>query len=311
MLDSRSPSNRLVLSPELLQPLSDDPVLGVSMGSVSLLRLDLTGGLAPGNKHYKLQGNISLARNKGLSRILSFGGAWSNHLHALAALGYEQGFETIGVVRGEETSTPSAMLVDACNWGMQLVYVSRSEYRQRGEPEYLESLQSRFGPCLIVPEGGANPAGVEGCKDIAALIAAGEDTFDRVVLPVGTGTTIAGLVLGLPNAIEILGISVLKGAEYLDKNVSELLLNQGRGNSDNWRIAHNFHCGGYAKISPELKEFMGEFERVHGVPLDPVYTGKMMFAIHQMIEEGDVGGRIVAVHTGGLQGRRGFPWLKV
>ena len=281
------------------------------MGSVSLLRLDLTGGLAPGNKYYKLRGNISEASKSGLSRILSFGGAWSNHLHALAALGCEQGFETIGIVRGEQASTPSAMLVDARNWGMQLVYVSRSEYRQRNEPEYVESLQSRFGPCLIIPEGGANLAGVEGCKDIAALIAAGEDTVDRVVLPVGTGTTLAGLVLGLPKAIEILGISVLKGAEYLDKNVSELLQNRSWSDSVNWRIAHNFHCGGYARTSPGLKEFMAEFERVQGVPLDPVYTGKMMFAIHQMIKEGNSGGQTVAVHTGGLQGRRGFSWLQV
>ncbi|MFK8049493.1 MAG: 1-aminocyclopropane-1-carboxylate deaminase/D-cysteine desulfhydrase [Halioglobus sp.] len=284
-------------------------MLGVSMGCVSLLRLDLTGGLAPGNKHFKLQGNLSQARDSGLSRILSFGGAWSNHLHALAAVGYEQGFETVGIVRGEETSTPSAMLVDARDWEMRLVYVSRTEYRQRNEPEYLENLQSRFGPCLIVPEGGANRAGVEGCRDISALITADEKAIDRVVLPVGTGTTLAGLVLALPKTTEVLGISVLKGAENLDDNVRELLLSQDRGGSENWRIAHEFHCGGYAKVSPELREFMGEFERVHGVQLDPVYTGKMMFAIHRMIAEGDHGGQIVAVHTGGLQGRRGFSWL--
>ena len=279
------------------------------MGCVSLLRLDLTGGLAPGNKHFKLQGNLSLAREGGLSRILSFGGPWSNHLHALAALGYEQGFETIGIVRGEGASTPSAMLVDARDWGMQLVHVSRTDYRQRNEPEYLESLQNRFGPCLIVPEGGANRAGVEGCRDISTLITAGEDVIDRVVLPVGTGTTLAGLVLGLPKATEVLGISVLKGAEYLDNNVGELLRSQDRDDSENWRIAHDFHCGGYAKVSPGLREFMDEFERVHGVQLDPVYTAKMMFAIHWMVEEGDGGSQIVAVHTGGLQGRRGFSWL--
>lgn len=298
-----------MLSSDLLQPLSDHPVLGVSMSSVSVLRLDLSGGLAPGNKSYKLEGNISLAKERGLSRILSFGGAWSNHLHALAALGCEQGFETVGVVRGERPDAPSAMLCDASNWGMQLVYVSRSEYRLRNDSDYLQSLQSRFGPCLIVPEGGANTTGVEGCVRIAKQIENDPDQIDHVVVAVGTGTTLAGLAIGLASDKELIGISVLKGAQYLDDDVDEAIRNSSGENPGNWRIAHNHHCGGYAKVTPELKQFIVEFERAHGVLLDPVYTGKMLFAIHQMIKENTLSGRIVAVHTGGVQGRRGFSWL--
>ncbi len=310
MLDWFNPSNRPFLSTDLLQPLSNTPVLGVSMDSVSLLRLDLTGGLAPGNKYYKLKGNLSLARDAGLSRILTFGGAWSNHLHALAALGHEQGIETIGIVRGEEPATPSAMLRDASDWGMKLIYVSRSEYRKRNEPEYLQSLQSRFGPCMSIPEGGADATGVQGCTQIAELISKHAGQIDRVVVAVGTGTTLAGLATGLPNTKEIIGISVLKGAEYLEQNVRELVGSNSSANPDNWRILHNYHCGGYARVSVELKQFILEFEEVHSVPLDPVYTGKMLFAIHQMIKTNESPGRTVAVHTGGLQGRRGFSWLQ-
>lgn len=280
------------------------------MDSVSLLRLDLTGGLAPGNKYYKLKGNLSLARNAHQSRILTFGGAWSNHLHALAALGHEQGIETIGIVRGEEPATPSAMLRDASNWGMKLVYVSRTEYRSRNEPEYLQCLQGRFGPCMIIPEGGADATGVQGCTQIAELISKHARQIDRVVVAVGTGTTLAGLAIGLPNTNEILGISVLKGAEYLEQNVHELVGGNSSPKSDNWRILHNHHCGGYARVSPELKQFILEFEQLHRIPLDPVYTGKMLFAIHQMIKNNENPGQTVAVHTGGLQGRRGFSWLE-
>jgi 1-aminocyclopropane-1-carboxylate deaminase len=217
--------------------------------------------------------------------------------------------ETIGVVRGEQADTPSCMLRDASDWGMQLVYVSRSEYRQRNDSDYIASLQSRFGPCLIIPEGGANTAGVEGCVRIAKLIENNRGRIDHVVVPVGTGTTLAGMALGLTREKELIGISVLKGAQYLDGDVEEAIRNSSGGNAGNWRIAHNYHCGGYAKVTAELKQFIIEFERVQGVLLDPVYTGKMLFAVHQMIGENTLSGQIVAVHTGGVQGRRGFSWL--
>ncbi len=279
------------------------------MGTVSLLRLDLSDGLAPGNKSFKLRGNLRDARDRGFNRLLSFGGAWSNHLHALAALGEAEGFETVGIVRGEESPTPSPMLIDARRWGMQLEYLSRQQYRQKSSPDYLASIQKRYGPCLIIPEGGANAAGVKGCAAIASMLPISRLSEPLIVLPVGTGTTLAGLAVSMSSNRRIYGISVLKGAWDLDLQVGAHLEGQGAGQAANWKILHEYHCGGYARVSPELKAFIIDFERVHQVALDPVYTGKALFAVHQRLKSGQWRGEITAIHTGGLQGRRGYSWL--
>ncbi|MEH6569925.1 MAG: pyridoxal-phosphate dependent enzyme [Halioglobus sp.] len=292
----------------LLHRLSDTPVLGVSMAGVSVLRLDLCGGLAPGNKTFKLAENLAEANRLGVKRLLSFGGAWSNHLHALAAVGAEGDIETIGIVRGEVSSTPSAMLVDALDWGMRLEHVSRQDYRRRRDPDYLRGLEQRYGPCLIIPEGGANAAGAAGCSRVAQLLPKTAEFGSVVVLPVGTGTTLAGVASALGQETVVLGISVLKGAYDLNDNVAHLLEKMSPGAAADWRILHDYHCGGYAKVSPGLKAFILAFEAVHQIPLDPVYTGKALYGIHQMLQRGDKLERCVFVHTGGLQGRRGFAW---
>ncbi|MEH6582945.1 MAG: pyridoxal-phosphate dependent enzyme [Halioglobus sp.] len=293
----------------LLQHLSSAPVLGVSMTGVSLLRLDRADGLAPGNKAFKLRENLVQARAKGVSRLLSFGGAWSNHLHALAAVGKESGFETVGIVRGEVSDTPSAMLQDALQWGMRLHHVSRQEYRRRHDADYLAALERRYGPCLLIPEGGANQAGVVGCQQIADLLPRPVQSGERVVLAVGTGTTLAGLTMGMKGERRAVGISVLKGALDLEDSVLKAMGDRGQVRQGDWQILHDHHCGGYARVSSELKRFMLEFERVHKVPLDPVYTGKALYAVHQMLASGQWSGEIIVIHTGGLQGRRGFSWL--
>jgi len=294
----------------LFYTLGPNPVIGLSMANVSLLRLDRLGGDAPGNKWFKLQRNISQAKSRGLKTLVSFGGAWSNHLHALAATGHKLGLQTIGIVRGEETESPSAMLRDARNWGMRLVYVSREEYRLRDRPEYVEQIQSRFAPCLVIPEGGANRDGVEGCKAIGRIIAEADMSGHRVGLAVGTGGTLAGVAGGLGAAYEgpgVVGVSVLKGALDLNERVAAYT----DAGCAAWRILHDHHCGGYARVSPALREFILEFEAVHQIPLDPVYTGKVMHAVYQLLTSGewDEKDPIVVIHTGGLQGRRGFPWL--
>ncbi len=289
--------------------LGSTPVLGQSLASVSLLRLDQRGGTAPGNKWFKLQGNIEQARSQGIGTLVSFGGAWSNHLHALAATGRELGLQTVGIVRGEQPENPSAMLRDVQAWGMQLVYVSREEYRRRAEQDYVEALRRRFTPCLVVPEGGANVAGVEGCKAIAQLLLEEGIIGHKIVLPVGTGATLAGVAAGLGQdyAGDVVGISVLKGAFDLDSKVTTFT----SGHCANWRILHDHHCGGYARVSPGLREFILAFEEVHKVLLDPVYTGKALYAVHQLLASGEWGRDhpIVFIHTGGVQGRRGFSWL--
>ena len=282
------------------------------MGNVSLLRLDCGGGLAPGNKYFKLAGNLAAAKRKGVNRLVSFGGAWSNHLHALAAVGAEQGFATVGIIRGDEDAADTAMIADARAWGMQIVRVSRTEYRRRLEPAYLAEVQQRFAPCMLVPEGGSNRAGVHGCMAIADLVRTHAPAARHILLPVGTGTTLAGLAAGLDSTYQVTGIAALKGAVDLEHRVEQALAAVAANTVAPWRILHEDHCGGFARTSAELRAFMLEFEAVQGIPLEPVYTGKLLYAIYRRLRSGqwrtDI--PLLAIHTGGLQGRRGYPWLE-
>lgn len=281
------------------------------MGNVSLLRLDQGGGMAPGNKAFKLEENLAAARNLGVSRLVSFGGAWSNHLHALAAVGFERGLETVGIVRGESTSAESAMLADARAWGMEIHRVSRAEYRRRNDADYLARVQRQFAPCLVIPEGGANAAGARGCMAIADLVRQHAPGVKRVVLAVGTGTTLGGLAAGLGESYEVAGVSVLKGALDCEQRVRLALGACSRARPARWHILYDDHCGGFARTTAGLRTFILDFEQAHGVPLEPVYTGKMLLAIHRHLQSGlwDRDTPVLAIHTGGLQGRRGFPWL--
>jgi 1-aminocyclopropane-1-carboxylate deaminase len=295
---------------KLITRLGDHPILGQSLGHVFLLRLDQMGGLAPGNKVFKLRTNLELARRQGLSRLVSFGGVWSNHLHAVAAVAFENGLESVGLVRGGELETP--MLEDARSWGMKIVRMSREDYRRRNDSRFLEKIRREYQPCMLIPEGGANREGIRGCTEIARLIKEAGPGFNRIVLPVGTGTTLAGIVAGLGAGHEVVGISALKGAFDLEQRVDSALAQAGSKDCADWQILHDFHCGGFARVNAELQEFILAYEEIHGIPLDPVYTAKMLFAIHRMTARGewDTNLPMLAIHTGGLQGRRGFDWLK-
>jgi 1-aminocyclopropane-1-carboxylate deaminase len=295
-----------------------------------------------------LSGYIAEARRLGITRLVSFGGAWSNHLHALAATGYHLGLETIGIVRGEVHSAESseqrgarlyelpceesAMLCDARRWGMQLVPVSRREYRQRNDVDYQREIAARFAPCVLIPEGGASALGAQGCSAVAAMIRNGVYAAQRIVLPVGTGTTLAGLAANLDEGYELVGVSALKGAADLAGRVQALIAqlttehgtdrdtdgtthlttDPTHGSHARWRILDDHHCGGFARVSPPLREFMLAFEAAQGIRIEPVYTGKMLFALHQLYQRGDWDPAVpvIAVHTGGLQGRRGYDWLE-
>jgi 1-aminocyclopropane-1-carboxylate deaminase len=300
--------NKLKINTTLLP---DTPVLGVSLGSVSLFRLDQTGGPAPGNKTFKLSGYLTQAAQQGISRVVSFGGAWSNHLHALAAVGSQIGLETVGLVRGDDTEGDSEMLADARRWGMRIVRVSRHEYRRRQEADYQQHIRARFAPCLLIPEGGETATGAEGCGAIAELVLRWAPWARRIVLPVGTGTTLAGLAARLDEGYQVQGISALKGATDLEQRVKGLLAELTTQAHARWSIAHDFHCGGFARVDSALREFILAFEAIHAIELDPVYTGKMLFGIHCLRRQGrwDVDAPVLAIHTGGLQGRRGYPWL--
>lgn len=276
----------------------------------SVLHLDRLAPPAGGNKAFKLKHNLAgLASG---DTVLSFGGAWSNHIHALAAVGRQRGLRTVGVIRGERPAQLSATLLDAIECGMQLHFVSRSEYRRRYDPAYIHTLQDQFGPCRIVPEGGANHAGVRGCRDIVSMLQTSEIDFDLIAVACGTGSTFAGVICDLNAGQRGLGVTVLKGLESLSQDVGNWVQEQGVLPRDNWSIESRFHCGGYARSTPELREFVREFERVHGLALDPVYTAKLFFALYKLRAAGelDEGTRVLALHTGGLQGRRGVDWLQ-
>jgi 1-aminocyclopropane-1-carboxylate deaminase len=280
---------------------------------LSMWRLDLLDAAASGNKLFKLAENFAAARAAGCNRLLSFGGAYSNHLHALALLGAAAGFHTIGIVRGEPDAAANPTLQDAQRAGMQLHFVDRATYRRRHEAGELAGLQHRFGPCHIIPEGGANAAGVEGCRTLGSalrtlLAQSGEGPPDLVVLPAATGSTLAGLVAGLDGYCETLGIAVLKGAGFLVDAVSAGLAGVAAAHCTRWSVELDEHGGGYARASPELLAFVADFAQRSGIPVEPVYTGKMLYALHRRIAAGGFarGTRLVALHTGGLQGLRGF-----
>ncbi|MFV8816449.1 1-aminocyclopropane-1-carboxylate deaminase/D-cysteine desulfhydrase [Haliea sp. E17] len=292
----------------MIQSLAGRQLDGLPLDNISVLRLDQLGGAAPGNKSFKLRLHLRRAQARGVTRILSFGGGWSNHLHALAAVGSELGLQTIGVVRGGDTDT--AMLEDVRRWGMQLVPVSREDYRRRDQADYQRQLAARFGPCLVIPEGGAGSAGLLGSRAIADL-ARVPWQWSRVVVAVGSGTTLAGLAAGLENARELVGISALKGASDLESRVTAMLAGAGQQARLPWHIDHDWHCGGFARADERLRQFIPAFAAATGIPLEPVYTGKLFLALYHKLASGEwrADEPLLAIHSGGLQGRRGYAWL--
>ena len=248
----------------MLERLSPAPVEGVRLDHIALLRLDQLGGAASGNKSFKLRPHLEIARREGISRLVSFGGAWSNHLHALAAIGAERGLATVGIVRAQPHEAETATLADARRWGMHVERVGRGEYRRRADPDYLEKLRARFAPCLVIPEGGTGVDAANACRDIVVLLQREAATAEIVVVPVGTGTTLAGVIAAASAPLEVLGISALKGVTDLDSQVETLLSQMHAKPQVRWRIDHDYHCGGFARVNPELKAFLLAFERVQG-----------------------------------------------
>lgn len=267
------------MTPLLPSPLAD---LG---GGVFLKRDDLIHPLLPGNKWRKLHRNLDAARAAGT--VLTFGGAYSNHLRAVAAAGRMYGFSTVGIVRGEEHSPLNRSLAFCAGQGMRLSYMDRTTYRRKEDPAVVAALLAEHGPAFVIPEGGANADGARGCVPIGGEI---DVPHDLIVCPVGTGTTLAGLAHGTP--AEVAGVSVLKGADYLADRVAALQREAFGEVSGNWRISHDFHHGGFAKSSPELRAFTEDFAAEHGWHPEPVYVAK---ALHAVLRGGLGEGRKVVV----------------
>ena len=276
---------------------------------VVMRRDDLVDDALSGNKFYKLFYNLRHAQMLGCGRVLSFGGAYSNHLYALAAAGWRYGFKTIGVVRGERPRVLSATLMDAQSWGMELCFVSRADYL--APAVLLEKLHCRYGEFFAIPEGGANNFGIQGAQVIGRAIRQQlRSDYTSVCLACGTGNTLAGVAAGLADSDRpAIGFSVLKGEGNLGAAIRHQQRSAFTQATDGWRLISGYHAGGYAKKLPfNLQDFNRQFERETQLQLDPVYTLKMCWGVAQLLQQNywSPGSRLVLIHTGGLQGRRGF-----
>jgi 1-aminocyclopropane-1-carboxylate deaminase len=283
--------------PSPLEELRDDRITAAGL-RLFLKREDLISPDIPGNKWRKLKYNLEAARKHGDRALLTFGGAYSNHIRATAAAGYYFGFETVGVIRGEEHLPLNPSLDYAVRHGMRLAYLDRAAYRQKMGADVIAMLHRRFGKFYLLPEGGSNADALRGCAEIPGEI---DRRFDLACCPCGTGGTLAGLARGLGPGQRALGFSVLKGGEFLTREVAALQREAFGAVRGNWSIEYGFHFGGFARRSAALGAFITDFEERHALTLDWVYVAKMMYGIFTLAQQGrfPAGSTIVAVITGG------------
>jgi 1-aminocyclopropane-1-carboxylate deaminase len=263
--------------PSPVERLVDDRLDGAGV-RVLLKRDDLIHPDFPGNKWRKLKYNLP-ARG---GTVLTFGGAYSNHLLATAAAGHHFGFATIGVVRGEEHTPLNPVLARAAGFGMRLTYVDRTGYRGRADPAFAGRLRDRFGDFHLIPEGGANGHAVRGTAELVAEI---DVPFDVLCCACGTGTTLAGVAAGLPPGRSAIGFPVLRAGGFLAGDIRRLQREYGAPTA-NWSLETGFHFGGFARRAPELDAFAADFHDRHGIALDPVYEAKMMYGLLALVRRG-------------------------
>lgn len=268
--------------------------------NVSMLRIDQIHPEVSGNKWFKLKYNIEEAQLKGFSSLLTFGGAYSNHIVATAAAGKENGLSTIGIIRGEEHLPLNPTLALAKSMGMQFHYMDRETYRAKNSSNVVNSLKEKFRNVYLIPEGGSNDLAVKGTEEIISQL---EDDYDYICCPVGTGGTMAGLVNKARKGSKVLGFAALKG-DFLLPEVERFIHNP----ECEYEINSDYHFGGYAKANNQLIDFINDFKQQTGVPLDPIYTGKMLYGVLDLYKKDYFGttNKIVVIHTGGLQGIAGF-----
>ena len=279
--------------------------------TVSMLREDLLHPDISGNKWRKLKYNLLRAEQKQCEAILTFGGAFSNHIAATAAAGKAFGVKTVGIIRGEDADLSNSTLAYASDCGMEIHCVSRDVYKQKNESAYRHKLRQRFGNIWIVPEGGANYEGVNGCTEILT-----EQTRDYNIIAVscGTGTTLAGMALSLQPHQQLLGFPALKGKGYLRKEVFQhlkwFLMDDALAEEylEDVQFHEAYHFGGFGKMDPTLVQFMNSFYQKHRIRLDGLYTGKMLFGLYDLVQADafQQGDKLLVVHTGGLQGNKGL-----
>jgi 1-aminocyclopropane-1-carboxylate deaminase/D-cysteine desulfhydrase-like pyridoxal-dependent ACC family enzyme len=264
-------------------------------------RDDLIHPAISGNKWRKLKYHLLHAKEHGKRHLLSFGGAYSNHIHALAAAGCQSGLRTTGIIRGEYDAVSNSTLRDARHWGMDLVFVDRQSYRRRQDPDWLA--QFDVPDTLIVPEGGSSPLAIPGVVELVGEVPFSPDLW---VLPCASGGTLAGLIAGKRDREQILAIAVLKGGGFIADEVCRL--HPAAASITGWRIALDHHDGGYAKFSPALWQWVQDFSATTDLPLEPIYSGKAMWGLFRELVAGRIapGSKIVFIHTGGMQGLAGL-----
>lgn len=273
---------------------------------LSLKREDLIHPIISGNKFRKLYYNIQEAQRLNKDTLLTFGGAYSNHILATAGAGAQYGLKTVGVIRGEElgldlpkTLANNATLQRASAYGMQFKFVSRSAYQQKTSEEMLCNLAQEFPGAYIIPEGGTNSLAIKGCKEI---LDSETDAYDYICVAMGTGGTISGIIQNAKPHQKVIGFPALK-AQGLEKYIR-----QEKRTNLNWELIDSYHFGGYAKITKELITFINDFKKNTNIPLDPVYTAKTMFGVYDLLANDffPAGAKILVIHTGGLQGISGM-----
>ncbi len=276
-------------------------ILNTSL-TIAIKREDLIHPFVSGNKYRKLKYNLLQAKSEQKESILTFGGAYSNHIAAVAFAGKENNFKTIGIIRGEELEIKiedNPTLKFAQENGMQFEFISREEYKYKAEFSYLEKLKSKYGDFYLIPEGGTNDLAVKGCEEI---LTDDDSKYDFICTCVGTAGTIAGIINSAQPHQKIIGFSALKGVVF-DKEIHKFAPNK-----KNWEIITNYHFGGYGKNTTELIAFINDFYHKYKIPLDPIYTGKLLFGVIDLISKNyfPENSKILVIHTGGIQGVEGM-----
>jgi len=289
----------LTFKPSILTKI-DDPLLDRYEIELWMKRDDRLHPVISGNKWRKLKYSLDHALSSGADTLISMGGAYSNHLHALAYAGKILGLKTAGFIRGERPETLTPTLTDMQSWGMELTFISRADYRLLRQHQSSHDLPGLKPRQYWLPEGGAQALALTG---VAELVNEIDVVYDVLSVPCGTGATLAGMIAAAPDQVSVMGFAALKNAGFLQADVAALLPKP----ATNWQINLDYHFGGFAATTTELMAFIEGFEDKTGIALDPVYTGKMMYALYDLITKHRFkpGRRIIAVHTGGLQGKRG------
>ena len=264
-------------------------------------REDLIHPYVSGNKFRKLKYNLAQAKKQNSATLLTFGGAFSNHILAVAAAGKEYDFKTIGIIRGEELLSKiedNPTLKKAQDFGMIFEFVTRELYREKSSLAFIQQVKDKFGDFYLIPEGGTNDLAVKGCEEI---LTDEDNEFDYICCAIGTGGTISGIINCSKNSQQVLGFPSLKG-EFLREDIRKFATNS------NWDLITDYHFGGYAKVSEELVLFINKFYHEHEIALDPIYTGKMMYGVLDLIDKNyfPMNSKILVIHTGGLQGIAGM-----